>query len=242
MATIAPTQSNAQAMLKNFLASILPPDVAIVTAQQNRVAEPQAPNFVVMTPIRFTRLRTNVATYDDAHFIGIIAGSTLTISDMTSGSVGVGSTIFGSGIVPNTRITGIGALPGTWVVSPVQNSPSGVLAAGTKSWEQGAELVIQLDFHSADTSLAGDMAQIVTTMFRTDYAVQQFADQTLSYDITPLYADDARMVPFINEAQQWEWRWVVEARVQVNDVVVLPLQFADSLSVDVVSVEATYPP
>jgi hypothetical protein len=229
-------------MLKSFLASILPSDVAIVTAQQNRVAEPQSPSFVVMTPIRFTRLRTNIATYADARFTGSISGSTLSVSNITSGTIGVGSTIFGSGVFANTRITGIGSLPDTWVISPIQNVSSRVLAAGTKTWEQGTELAVQLDFHSADTSLAGDYAQTVTTMFRSSYAVEQFASQTPAYDITPLYADDARMVPFINESQQWEWRWVVEARVQVNDVVTIPLQFADSLEVDVVSVEASYPP
>ncbi len=235
---IIPTQSNAQAMLKNFLASVLPSDVAIVTAQQNRVAEPQSPSFVVMTPIRFTRLRTNVVTYNDARFVGSIAGSTLTISDLTYGTVGVSSTIFGPGVIPNTTVTGIGSMPGIWVVSPQQTVPSQVLAAGTKTWEQGAELVIQLDFHTADTSLAGDYAQTVTTMFRTSYAVDQFAEQTPTFDITPLHADDTRMVPFINEAQQWEWRWIVDAHLQVNDVVTFPLQFAESLTVDVISVEA----
>lgn len=239
---IIPTQSNAQAMLKSFLASILPADVAIVTAQQNRVAEPQVPNFVVMTPLRFERLRTNLVNYADARFIGSIAGSTLTVVDLTSGTVGVGSVIFGPGVLPATTVIGIGNAPGLWIVSPIQTVPQAVLAAGTKTWEQGAELTIQLDFHSADTSLAGDMAQTVTTMFRTEYAVDQFLSQTPSYDITPLYADGARMAPFINEHQQWEWRWIVEARLQVNDVVTLPLQFAEGLIVDVISVDATYPP
>lgn len=240
MASISPTQSNAQAMLRNFLQSILPSDVDIVTAQQNRVAEPQSSSFVVMTPIRFSRLRTNIDGYADATFAGVISGTTLSI-DALQGTIGIGSIIFGSGVVPGTKVVALGNGPGIWSVSPAQ-SASGRMAAGVKQYEQGAELVVQLDFHSADTSVAGDIAQTVTTMFRTSFAVDQFRSQVPQYDITPLHADDARMVPFINEAQQWEWRWVVEARLQVNDVVTLPMQFADSLTVDVISVDATYPP
>ena len=62
------------------------------------------------------------------------------------------------------------------------------------------------------------------------------------YDVTPLHADDAKQMPFINENQQFEWRWVVEARVEVNDVVTLPTELGDSLAVGVISVDATFPP
>jgi hypothetical protein len=240
MTAITPTQSNAQAVLGAFLASILPSDVAIVTAQQNRIAEPQVPTFVVMTPIRFMRLRTNIQTYADVQFVGTISGTVLTVQSIAMGQVQVGQFLFGSGVAANSVITALGPSLGQFLVKPSQSAVSQVIGAGAKIWEQGAELTIQLDFHSADTSLAGDLAQTVSTLFRSEYAVDQFA--TSGFDITPLYADDPRMVPFINENQQWEWRWVLEARTQCNDVVSLPQEFADSLDVGIISVDATYPP
>ncbi len=233
---IVPTQSNAQTALGSFLASILPSDVAIVTAQQNRIAEPQVPSFVVMTPIRFVRLRTNIKSYADVQFTGIISGTLLTVESVNFGVVGIGQLLFGSGVAFGTTITALGPIADQFLVKPSQSVVSQIMAAGMTSWEQGAELTVQLDFHRADTSIAGDLAQTVSTMFRTDYAVDQFA--TSGFDITPLYADDPRMVPFINENQQWEWRWVLEAKMQVNDIVALPLQFATSLVADVISVEA----
>ena len=239
---IVPTQSNAQTMLRNFILAVLGPAVDVVAAQQNRVAEPRTPDFVVMTPIRYTRLATNLDEYQDARFFGSIAGTTLTISSLSFGTVGVGSVIFGAGVVGGTAITGIGPGPGLWLVTPGQRVASELMAAGRQTYMQSAELVIQLDFHSASTSDAGDMARTVSTLFRDEFATTQFANQVPHYDVTPLHADDAKQMPFINENQQFEWRWVVEARVQTNDVVTLPQQFAESLHVNVISVEATYGP
>ena len=232
---VSPTQSNAQAMLKSFLASILPASVAIVTAQQNRVAEPSSPDFVVMTPIRFTRLRTNIYAFQDAKLFGGISGTVLTVSSLASGTIGVGTTLFGVNVVPGTSIVGLGTLPGLWLVTPAQQVPPGtVMSGGTETRTQGAELVVQLDFHSADTSNAGDMAQTTSTMFRSDYAFEQFANQSPHYDVTPFLADDPRQMPFINESQQYEWRWVVEARMQMNQVVSIAVPAADSVQVPTV--------
>lgn len=236
---VQPTQSAVQTALRSFVASILP-GVTLVAAQQNRVAEPKTGNFIVMTPLRFERLRTSVTSYEDAVFQGSISGTTLSVQAL-EGSLGVGSTIFGSGVLLNTTIVAVGANPQTWVVSPSQTT-SGKMGAGRKTWEQGAELMVQLDFHSSNTSDAGDMAQTFTTMFRTEFAFDQFANQVPDTGVRPLYADSARQMPFINEAQQYEWRWVVEARLQVNDVVTLAMQFADSLVADLINVDATFPP
>jgi hypothetical protein len=56
----------------------------------------------------------------------------------------------------------------------------------------------------------------------------------------PLYADDPRYMPFVNENQQYEWRWVLEACFQVNQTVVVPKQYADAVDVD--SSTSTPPP
>jgi hypothetical protein len=237
---VVPTQSNAQAMLRSFIMAVLGPSVDVVAAQQNRVPEPKSPDFVVMTPIRYTRLATNLDAYQDARFFGSIGGTTLSISSLSFGTVGIGSVIFGAGVAAGTVITGLGPGPGLWSVTPGQLVPSELMAAGQQTYMQSAELVIQLDFHSASTSDAGDMARTVSTLFRDEFATTQFANQVPHYDVTPLHADDAKQMPFINENQQFEWRWVVEARVEVNDVVTLPQQFAESLRVNLISVQATY--
>jgi hypothetical protein len=57
--TIAPTESDIFRALGDFLSDVLPAGSEIIQAQDNRVPEPSAPNFVVMTPLRMPRLSTN---------------------------------------------------------------------------------------------------------------------------------------------------------------------------------------
>ena len=99
-------------------------------------------------------------------------------------------------------------------------------------------MTFQCDVHGLNSA---DNAQVISTLFRDSYAVDQFAGSGFG-DITPLHADDPRQVPFINDQQQWENRWVVEALVQANQVVTLPQQFAGAVTVTLLSVDATYPP
>jgi hypothetical protein len=77
-------------------------------------------------------------------------------------------------------------------------------------------------------------------MLRDDYAMAQFS--TSGFDVTPLYADDPKQVPFLNGEQQYETRWIVEAVLQVNPVVSVPQQFMDAASITLVEVDAAYPP
>lgn len=51
--------------LRSFLLAVLPPGVEVVQAQDNRVPEPAADDFVVMTLMSRDRLALNVATYRD---------------------------------------------------------------------------------------------------------------------------------------------------------------------------------
>ena len=72
------------------------------------------------------------------------------------------------------------------------------------------------------------------------YGVQAF--QNVMDGITPLYTDDPRQMPFTNAEQQWEDRWIVDVHLQVNIELVLSQQFAATLTVGVINVEATYSP
>lgn len=92
---------------------------------------------------------------------------------------------------------------------------------------------IQLDFYGA---ASGDLAGIVETAFRSEYACEKFGS-----DIQPLYCSDAIQMPLVNAEQNYEERWTLTASMQANLDVVLGQQSANTLVVTPVNVEATYP-
>ncbi|MGF6633528.1 phage neck terminator protein [Paraburkholderia sp. MM6662-R1] len=59
------TESEALAALRAFLLGILADGIEVVQGQDNRVSEPQSPDFVVMWPLLRDRLATNVTRYSD---------------------------------------------------------------------------------------------------------------------------------------------------------------------------------
>jgi hypothetical protein len=102
------------------------------------------------------------------------------------------------------------------------------------SYTQPTEVRVQLDFHG---DASADVAQVIGTLFRSSAAVDAFRE-----GISPLYADDAAQMPFLNGENQYENRWVVMAYLQVNPTVSTPQQFADTVRVDLVEVDTTFPP
>lgn len=241
--TVAVTPSDAQirTALRTFLLSILPAGVDVVLGQDNRVPEPNEADFVVMTRLRADRLATNIDTYADVAFQGSINGTVLTVTSMIMGQILVGSTLFGTNVAAGTTISSFGSGTGgvgTYNLSgAAQTVASEVMASGAFSVLQKTNVLYQLDVHGPNST---DNAQIITTLFRDEYATRQF--HTLLPSVEPLFADDPKQVPFINENQQWEYRWVVEARLQANQTVVVPQEFAQAVDVDVISVDASYPP
>src|SRR5947208_546426 len=83
-------------------------------------------------------------------------------------------------------------------------------------------------------------AQVISTAFRDSYAVDFFA--TVGDAAVPLYAGDPRQMAFIDENQQYEDRWVIDAHLQTNPVVRVPQQFAGAVEVGLVEVDAAFPP
>lgn len=240
-AAVTPTQTTDQKALRLFLLDLLPDGTEVIIAQANRVPEPRSDNFVVMTPLRFQRMRTNIDSDEDVAFTASMLGTTMTVTAVEFGAIAVGATVFGTGVAAGTKVTALGSGTGgvgTYTISQAQTVASRQMASGAKTMEQGAMVVTQLDFHSRDNS-SSNMAQIVSTAFRDSYATEFFEAQGLG--VVPLYADDPRQRPFMNDQQQAEWRWSLEAAMQVNNVVSVPQQYADSIEVDVISVEAEYP-
>lgn len=245
--TPTPTVSNIMQQLGAFVSAVLPSDVVITQGQPNRVAEPAALRFAIMSPPRFERLETNVDTATDANFTGSVAGTTMTITAVDSrfpnGKIGVGSVVFGPNLQPNTTVTavltGTGQV-GTYAVTPSQTAASGAVSAGTTTKQMNVKVTVAIDFHAADGS-SGDLANTVSTLMRDPFAIDQFANQQPNFGVVPLHADDAVQRPFFNDQQQVEWRWVVEALLQANIVVTVPQQFADSVALDLESVFADFP-
>ena len=249
---ISPTVDDVATALKTFLAAVLPATgsdgkpVSILLAMQNRVPEPSGTVFVIMTPIRFVRLATNVDGDSDVKFTASITGTAMTVSAVQTGGVEAGAAMFGVGLVPGTVVVSQTSGPaggaGVYVVNPGQTLSSRTLSAGTKSMTQSAEVTVQLDFHSADGT-AADLAQTASTALRDEYGTTFFAAlQAPLNGVSPLHADDPRMMPFQNDQQQWEWRWVLEACLQVDQMVSPAQQYADAGTVVVKDVDAVFPP
>lgn len=240
MSSVSITQSNIQTALRSFLLAILPSTVEVVEGQDNRVPEPKSADFVVLWPIRDERLETNTDTSADVSFVGSISGNTLTVTAMNFGTVLVGATINGPGVTSNTLITALGSGTGgvgTYTVNNSQTVASQKLSSGAMEMLQPIEVTIQIDIHGPNAS---DNQRILSTLFRDDYAVQQFANS--GFDVSPLYLDGPRQVPFTNDQQQIETKWTFEAHLQANVVVSVPQQYADTLAVGIIEVEGTYPP
>lgn len=251
VAALAPSQSDVLTSLRAFLLDVLPAGTDVITGQPNRVPEPQTANFVIMTPGRIDRLATNRGTGFDVKFTGSIAGNVLTVTSigidprtgLPHGTILAGRALYGVDVADGTRITtqltGTPGGVGTYQLSASQSLAAETLAAGYWQYLQPANATVQLDFHSADLS-SSDMAMTVSTLFRSEYATRFFA--ALGPDVTPLYADDPVQMPFVNDQQQYEWRWVLDACMQVNDIAQVGQQFADAVNIGLIEVDSHYPP
>lgn len=234
--TISPTQSDAQTALGTFLMDILGvPATQIVAAQSNRVPEPKTGNFVVMTAISFERQATNLETQQDVRFTGSISGNVLTVTAVQIGQLAAGLFVVAAGVTAGTTIQQqTGGTPGgagTYQLSASMTVGSETMSAGSLQETTTYFLTIQLDFHSADYT-AAQWAQTFATLFRSTYATTFFSGLPAPQNtISPLYATDATQRPFLNAEQQYEWRWVVDAKLQIDQTVTVPQTYADSAQV-----------
>ena len=87
-------------------------------------------------------------------------------------------------------------------------------------------LMIQADFYGES---AGDWCAAIKTVWRTPYCVAQFPT-----GIAPLYCDDGHEVPLITGEEQYLRRWTLTMNLQYNPVIVVPLQSADTLKMNIV--------
>lgn len=240
---IIPNEFDVFASLRAFLVANLPTGVDVIKAQVNKVPEPSGDNYVVMTPLRKTRLETNIDEYADVLFQGTTSGTTLLVESVFYGELALGSVIFGVDMPDGTYVTAFGSgsgSVGSYTLSKSSSLSSRHLAAGTQKMTQPIEYAIQLDVHGPNSA---DNVHRISTVFRDEYATAAFAAMGTNGDLQPLYADDPRQMPFINDQKQYEDRWILEACLQVNQAVVnIPQQFFDQVQVGLIEVDSHYPP
>lgn len=93
---------------------------------------------------------------------------------------------------------------------------------------------IQLDCYGPTSS---DRATQIVMLWRDQYGVEALAPNA-----APLYCTDPTQIPLVNGEENYEQRWSLTALLQFNPVVTVPQQSATSLVVDIVSVDAEFPP
>jgi hypothetical protein len=216
-----------------FLTDVLPASTPVFKAQTNRVPEPRETNFVSMTPILRERLETNVDSYASAQDVQVLTFAVLTTTPVVGDTVvnggatarGVVTAVTGASVTVNTlaqQYFAIGDVVSNTTHAGVVGTMTG-LAYGSATSMQPIKMTIQLDIHGP---LAGDNAQVISTLLRDTYGVDQFA--TSGFDVTPLYTSDPKQLPFINGEEQVELRYVVDVALQCNPVVTIPQQYGQT--------------
>lgn len=237
------TESQALAALRTFLLDIVADGTEVVRGQVNRVAEPRGADFIVMWPIRQERLETNETSYADNDVVGSIAGTILTVTAIGHGAISPGVLLVDESelIAVDTTIieqlSGSVGGTGTYRITPSQTVGSGVIYAGERRDLVATQWTVQIDVHGP---ASGNNARVIETLFRSDYGVTALEESGLT--IAPLYCESPRELPFENAEQQTEYRWVIEAVMQISPIVSSPQRFADELDITTIEVDTTYPP
>lgn len=99
---------------------------------------------------------------------------------------------------------------------------------------QPQQMTIQLDCYGP---AAGEWSDILSTLLRSEIGCD-----ALGPVCQPLYADDPVRIPLTNAESQYEDRWKVTLTLQYNVTVSTDQQFADTLAVTLIEVDAEYPP
>lgn len=111
------------------------------------------------------------------------------------------------------------------------------IGQGSEQTQRSNQWRCQLDFYG---NSAQDMAAIVGTMIRSEYASEWFRQNNMP--VTPLYAGEPHQTTMINAEQQYENRWTLDFIAQFNAVIATPLDFMDSIQVGIVAADLKFPP
>lgn len=106
--------------------------------------------------------------------------------------------------------------------------------AGTRTVKTPKRVGLQIECFGEN---AWRWVEILQNLWRDDYAVQ-----TLAPVCTPLYASTARYLPVQTAEARYVPRYLFEAYCEYDPTVTVTQEFAEALNVDLVEVDATYPP
>lgn len=105
--------------------------------------------------------------------------------------------------------------------------------ATEKSIERPAQMSVQIDCYG---SLSQQRSAAIAAILRDDYAAEQFGA-----GIQTLYAGDAQQMPIETAQDQYLERWTFEAQLQINPTLTFAQESANTLTVGLIDVDATYP-
>ncbi len=223
--------------LRSFLLRVVPSGTEIIRGQDNRVAEPIGNDFIVMTPLAQPRLGTNEVSYFDDVIVGSIHNTVLTVTEVDRAQIALaqgmlildGTMNVAGGTLILGQLTGDPGGVGTYRITPSQNVVSEMMYVGTREDLVPTEFVVQMDVHGP---LSGDNIRVIDGLFRSEYGVDTMA----GFDVSPLYCTDPRQAPFVNDSNQIEYRWSMDAHLQVNPAIRTPQEFMTEIFVDPVIV------
>jgi hypothetical protein len=106
----------------------------------------------------------------------------------------------------------------------------------TKSITSPIQFIVQLDFYGENS---GARASSISSLMSDSSGADFF--KASGYDMQTLYAGDAKQMPIITGEEQYLARWTFDAVFQINQFFTLPVQTANTLTVNLINVDATFP-
>jgi hypothetical protein len=228
------------------LAMMMSGGLEVLRGQANRVPEPLEEDFCVITPMRQARLAWNETAVGDDVFQGSINGNILTVLSMTRAAVPLVSGLLlrdVNGILPPGTVLGpqlTGTPPGgvgTYIVGPDQTMDPMQMLAGVREDLVPTKLTVQVDVHGP---ASGDNTKIIEGLLYSEYGFDAITAAT-AFGVAPLSISDPIQAPFINQEQQYEYRWTMDVDLQIDPVITTPQDFADRIAPTIVPVDIFYP-
>ena len=116
------------------------------------------------------------------------------------------------------------------------NTPVNTNTATQQTIERHYQFIVQVDCYGANAlGRATTLSMLLRDGIATDYFSQS------GFNCQTLYADDAQQLPIVTGEEQWLERWTFQSALQLNQQITTTIETADTLSIDLIDVDAQYP-
>lgn len=102
---------------------------------------------------------------------------------------------------------------------------------------QATRMTVQVDVRGES---ADDVAYAIATLFRDTYGVAALKASGLP--IAPLYTTSPKQIPLVTAEKQYQDRWSLDVDVQVNAILTVTQQTAETVLVGIHEIDETFPP